>query len=465
MGSRLATAAFNYGLFWALSRLVPTETLGGFSLLMNIFLMVQLLPLLGLTTPLIRRIATLPEESPVEITNAFAFAAPVSILLASMVGLWGTFTYDKEMSIAFWLVAASMLPTGWTTVAEAALVGKEQVAVVARVNFIESLLRTIFAVASIWLGHGLIGVFTVFFILRILAASLYAAHSSISFPRLRLWSWKLQKRNWAEVPVFFSIALVAALASRLDIITLSHFRGLHDVALYSASSRLYDAAQIIPTVLALVVLPTLARQFISARHQFSITLGLSVKISLIIGLGAALFTASFAQPIINLLYPPDIADSAPVLQWLIFAAIITTVDVVLSSTMLAASAQRHDLHSLSCGLLVLVLSLAVLGPRFGPVGAAAAVVLGLCARVCMRLRWAIRELGLAAPWLQLLKLAIAVTVGIAAMKTTMPHGALVSAIAALGSYVLAVIAMGTLGRHPLKELRDDILILTSRTQS
>lgn len=464
MGSRVATAALNYGLFWALSRTMSTELVGGFSLLMNVVLMVQLLQLLGLTVPLMRRVATDAGSLAVEVTNAFAFAVPVSLALALAVGASGHLSHGPALLTAFWLVAASLLPTAWTIVAETALVGRERMVDVARVNFMEALLRTALTVVVVKLGYGLSGAFLVFLGLRVAAALVYAAHPMIPLPRLRLWQWALQKRNWQEVPVFLSIALVAALVSRLDVITLSYLRDLHDVATYAAASRLYDAAQMLPTVMALIVLPTLSRQFVSAHDQFRITVGLAVRITLMVGLALAIVAAALAQPVIDFLYRPDMADAGPVLRWLIFSAVLMFVDVILSSTMLAAKAQKDDLHALGIGLLTLALALAVLIPRFGPTGAAAAVTLGLCARLLMRLLWAVRSLGLPPPWLTLLRLSIACGAGLTVLHYASRFGALAGAGAGLLAYMGAVVLSGELGRHPLRALRTDIALLTQHGQ-
>jgi|GEM_PF-1063118 len=460
MGSRLATAALSYGLFWALSRMMGASQLGGFSLLMNIFLMAQLLPLLGLSIPLMRRIATKTEDTAVEVTNAFVFALPVSVVLALCIGAWGQVSNQRELAPLFWLVGASLLPTAWTVVAEVALLGQDRLTDVARINFFEALLRTLLSVTSVHMGLGLEGVFVIFLGLRCVAVLLYLRHPSIPLPRPGHWRWSLQKRNWREVPVFFGIALVAALVSRLDVLTLSHLRGLDEVAVYAAASRLYDAAQMLPTVTALLILPALSRQFIVSRDHLSVTLLMAVRLSLTFGLGLALFASAFAQPVIDLLYRADMAGAAGALRWLIFAAVIMVADVILSSTMLAAKAQTQDLRSLSLGLFALVLALAALVPRFGSNGTSAAVMLGLAVRVAVRLRWAVRDLDMPSPWLHLARLAAACAAGLCVLAVMRPHGAVATASCALLAYAVVVVLSGGLGKEPLKGLRADIALLT-----
>lgn len=461
MGARLGTAALNYGLFWCLSRRLGTEALGGFSLLMNMFLMLQTLPLLGLAIPLWRRAATTPRHLPREVSNAFAFGLPVALLIGAGVGVFGQASYGVPMHLPFWLMAASLLPTAWTIVAESSLLGMERVSDVARVNFLESLARSGLTLAAVWLGWGLVGVFAVFLLLRCAAALGYLVHPSMPRPSTRLLSMTMQRRNLAEVPVFLSIAVVTAAASRLDLIVLAHLRGLHDVATYSAASRLYDATLIIPTVTALVLLPTLARQFESAREQFRVTLEIAVRVSLGLGLGVALGVAAVAQPIIDLLYRPEIGSAAPVLRWLIFGSVLMLVDTILSSTMLAAKAQAQDLRSLVVAFAVLVPGLLSLPVGFGPAGAAAAVVLALTVRVMWRLRWAARALELR-PWLGIVRLAASALAGVAGMLAGLQVSPLAALAGGLLAYAAAVLATGVFGRRPWRGLRSELARLGGR---
>ncbi|RZM03659.1 MAG: hypothetical protein EOP73_04860 [Variovorax sp.] len=459
MGARLAIALINYGLFWALTRLVDVPVLGGFSLLMNIFFLLQLLPLLGLAVPVMRRAATHPEALADEISNAFYFALPVALAIALGVGAWGGYSHAADLAPSFWLIGLSLVPTAWTIVAEAVLVGQEKFGDITRVVFIECLLRSVLALVAIGLGGGLTGVFVAMLLMRFVAAALYARHPGLSLPRWQRVTRALQRRNWQDVPVFLGIAIVTALVTRLDVIVLSSLRDLNEVAVYAAASRLYEASLMVPTVMALVLMPVLARHFTVSRERFGPTLDVVVRTTLVAGLALALPASALSGWVIGVLYPPEMAGAAPVLGWLAFASALMITDVVLSSTMIAANAQKMDLRCLAVGLAGLVAGLCVCIPLWGATGAALAVVAGLLARTVWRLRWSRREFALPPTGFLLARLALAGGCGIAALRWAAVHGAVAAAAASFVAFGFAAVLLGVWGRHPLARLRADVALL------
>ncbi|MBS0342917.1 MAG: polysaccharide biosynthesis C-terminal domain-containing protein [Proteobacteria bacterium] len=462
MGGRLATAALNYGLFWVLARKMDAGALGAFSLLTSVFLILSQMSMLGLSVALVRRAAVSVGDLPAEVSNALAFAAPISVALMLGVGACGHLSRHEEFVPAYWLVGLSLLPSAWILVAECTLLGRERVRDVTRVNFVESLFRTILSIAIVHLGHGLDGVFLAFLAGRCLSAVIYVFHPSIPVPRLGQWSAALQRRNWNEVPVFLGIAVVAALVTRLDVIVLYQTRDLRDVAIYAAASRLYDAAQMLPSVAALVIMPVLARQYVDAPERIPGTLSLTLRAGLTAGLGLTVPAAAFARPVIGLLYRPDMAGAADVLVWLTLAAAVMTIDVVLSSTMQAVRAQEDDLRALTVGLVALAVALVMLVPKFGPSGAALAINIGLTARVVMRLRWARRTLSLPSPWLYMTQAAMACAVGLGVVFATLGRGPAVAAFSGLAAYVGAAALSGALGKNFLHDFRAGMALLGRR---
>lgn len=452
LGARLLMAVLNYGLFWLLSHRLAATELGGYSLLMNVFYLLQTLPLLGLSTPLARRVATEPEQLRAEMSTAAAVALPVSLLIALGCGLTGQLLYPTALHTAFWLLAASLLPSAWLLVAEVSLIGREQMSLVARVQCLEALGRTAGSAVVVALGGGLELLFTVFLGGRLLSMLIYRLNSPLPSPRLRDVSATLWRRNWSEVPVFLGIAVLAAVGGRIDLIVLSRLAGLEQAGIYAAASRLYDAALMLPTIAAMVILPALSRLYQSDRQRFADVLGQSLRACLAVGLAIALGVAALSQPLIELLYAPQLHDAGGLLRWLIFGAVLMTLDQILSSTMIAAHAQAEDLRTLVIAVLALGLLLLLGISLAGPLGAAIAVPTALLARVGWRLRWLLRHHpspGLAS---QLARTALAALCAGVVLIATLPHGPLLALAATLSTYGLSAFALGVLQRKHLNFL-------------
>ena len=462
MSGRLATAAVNYGLFWHLARTVDAPTLGGFSLLMSLFLIISLLPMLGVSTPFMRRMSVSADAIPLEVSNAIVFSAPIVLVLLTCIGCWGQISSHQDLRRAYWMVAATLIPGAWIVVAECTLLAQERIRDITRANLLEVLIRTALAIVAIHFGYGIDGVIAAILVSRCACACIYLIHPCVPLPRLRLVSMTVQRRNWGEVPIYLGIAVVAGLVARLDVVMVSYLRSLSDAATYAAASRLYEAAQMLPTVTALVVMPVLARRHVHAPESIPETLALAVRLSLALGLGAAVFVSALAQPLVNLVYRPEMAGAGPVLGCLAFAAALMVDDVILSWAMIATNAQTADLHSLAIGLAVLAAALLVLVPAFGPTGAAAAVTLGVAVRVAMRLRWAVRALGLPSPWPSLARLAVACAAAGWTESITRGHGAVVAGLSGLAAYVATATLSGEMGHRFAQDLRSGAALFVQR---
>lgn len=467
LGARLAMAVLNYGLFWQLSHRLDGAQLGGFSLLMNLFYMLQSLPLLGLSAPFARRTATHPEGLPSEFSNAWVFALPVAGVLALGTGGVGLWAYPQALHAAFWLLAVALLPTAWVLVCESALLGSERMSLVARVQCLESLGRVLLMGAAVWQGWGLTGLFVIFLVLRCFTAAIYAWHPVVPRMQWALVSRALWWRNWREVPVFMGIALLSVTASRVDLIVLAKLDGLEAAGLYAAAARLYEAALMLPTIAAMVMLPALSRLFVGDGPQFRRMLGQALRWSLAGGLAIALLVAALSPWLIGLLYADHLQGAALLLPCLIFGAVLMTLDQILSSTMTAARAQGQDLRAMALGVLVLLLALAGLIPLYGPLGAAMAVPLGLLLRVLWRLRWAGRALGLDGLGRTLGRTSLAGGLGVLVLSLVHAAGwgVLASAVLAPLAYLLGAQLLGVIPRQAWLQARQQLSRLVPRQAS
>ena len=390
---RVGLAGLTFALFWLLSHHLNTAQLGGFSLLMNTFFMIQFLPVLGMTMPLIRRVAAEPETAALESSNSFFFALPIAAALGAAVASVG-FWYDEEgLGLPFALLGLSMLPTAWTVVAECILIGRERVHGIAGVNLLEAMGRLIGAWFAIRWNVGLTGVFVVFACMRCAAALAYLLNPHLPAP-----TWTQVKRAalrsyLSQAPTYLSLTVVTGLCARVDIILLSKLLSLRDAGIYAAAARLSDAALMVPTMAAIVIFPTQSRLFAEDRAGFARLLEHAVRWSLIAGFAMALLVVAVSPALIHRIYTSNLSQSSSLLQILILGSAVMVVDQLLSTTMLAAEAQHADLRSMSIGLVVLTLLLVVFTQMFGLLGAAIAPPVAVLTRVLYRLHWAEGELS------------------------------------------------------------------------
>lgn len=451
LGARLVMAAVNFGLFWALSHSFDMTSLGTYSLLMNLFFMTLGLPLLGLSVPLERRAAAEPDTLAREVSNALVIALPMGALLGVALGAYGQLTHEAAVALPFWLLGAAVWVSAATLVAESALLGREQMAFIARAQCGEAVLRTVLALAAVWAGGGLTAVMLVFLLLRVGITLIYFSSPRMPRPVAALVDRTVFRRNLAELPVFFGIASVVGIVSRLDLLVLDHLEGKTQVAIYTVAARLYEASLMLPTAVALVLLPALARLFAADERRFTISLVVMLQGVMWIGMPVALAVAALAEPLMTLLYPASYLPAADILRWLMLAALLTAVDQVMSSAMLASQSQHADLHSMLVSMGALCLGFVLLIPLFGPLGVDIAVAGSLVARVAWRLRWAFGRLaprGLAAELAKAISSGLA---GVAGLVLGLAHSPWLALALAWLALAAGAGLSGHLSRHPVRD--------------
>lgn len=384
---RLGVAACGFGLFWLLSHHLSSTELGGFSVLMNAFLLLQGLPLLGLGVHVIREVAANADRTEREIGHATFFAMPVSALLCIGLLIHAWLFADTALRWPLVLLGVSMLPSAWVLVCESVLIGQQKLQALTTITLLESTWRVLGAAASVWQGWGLTGVFLFFLVGRLIAAGAYARHAGLPSPK---WSSVTADGLLAYLklaPTYLTIALVTAVCSRIDMIALSQVRRLDEVGVYAAAAKLYEASLMVSTMALMIVYPMLSRLYASDQAAFWSALVRCLRWALLMGAPLVLLGMAASPLLVHALYAPYLWSATPVLQALLIAAWLMAMDQLLSATMLAAQAQQHDLRAMVIGLLTLLALLWPLSHQLGAVGTAWAVVAALAVRVVARLVW------------------------------------------------------------------------------
>jgi O-antigen/teichoic acid export membrane protein len=392
---RLATALLSLSLFWYLARVRGASELGEFALLLGIYAFFQQMPLLGLHLLLVKDIAADAATGAHHLANGLAFAGAASLVLCAGIGLAGTWLYADALAAPIWLVAFTLLPTAVVVVAETYLVARQNVQLYAGVNIAETALRVIASVVALRAGYGLVALTAIFLCGRILAAGAYLALSDVArLARAGRVTAAALREYLLAAPILLGILLLTSTLARFDILLLSALAPARDVGLYSAAYKFYEVALFVPSIIAVVLFPSLAASQREHPERFESSVGQCLWVLVLAGAPCAIALAAAAPLLVGAAFGNEYEVAAPVLQILAGCAVLVALDQVLAIVLLVHGRQDLDLAVLAVAAAFYVVALAVLIPPWGYVGAAIATALATGAQLGARIHCVRSRLGM-----------------------------------------------------------------------
>ncbi len=391
---RLGSALIAFVLFWFLARAGDAAFLGAYAFLLGIFAFLQQLPLLGLHLAVVRDISADRESAPIIVANLGTLGLLAALVMGLGVALVGLGFYPQDMHMAFMLLGLSMVPTAWTSLSEAILIGRQEMGAVAGVNLAEAVWRAVASALVFEWGAGLGGLFVVFLFGRFAAALYYWLSPRIPRWRAHLLDWRRLRGDLAAGPVFLGITVLSAAISRFDIFFLSRLGSFSDVGIYAIAARMYEAALMAPSVIAAVLYPVFSRAAGAERRAMSAMLAKSVYWIFVLAVPGSVSVLLLAHPLISGIFGGSYAAAAAALQVLMGALLLVTLNQVLTLALLACGEQRCDLYSLLAAALANVLLLSILVPSMGLLGAAWAVLGTMLVQLGMRYGYVRLRLGM-----------------------------------------------------------------------
>jgi len=159
----------------------------------------------------------------------------------------------------------------------------------------------------------------------------------------------------------------------LDILVLSKFSNFSEVAVYSAAQRL-----VWPTLMALSAVgatfyPVIASYWPHAREQFEQTCQRGLDTMFLLA-GVALSSLFAGAPFYMGLLGHKLSSGYPVLRVLAVLALIKAITGTIGPILYIVRAQKHALRFIAVALMVKLIAIAVVAPRFGYMGVAVAAL-------------------------------------------------------------------------------------------
>jgi O-antigen/teichoic acid export membrane protein len=236
---------------------------------------------------------------------------------------------------------------------------------------------------------------------------------------------------------------------------LSKLCGDAAVGIYSAPLRLVMGLGFASLAISGAVYPVMSRLFVIDSHRFTRSVELSLRYVLALVLPVVVLGGVLARPVTILLYGRAYLASVPVLRMLLFWVAAAGLNSLLSNYFFAISRPKVITLQSAAALVVNIAANLLLIPTWGAFGAATAIVLAEVGSLVflfvqqLRTANAVRVTPLLAfAGRGAMALLPATAVAVVAARWHV----LVGVVAGLALYVLALVAIGGIGREEWKLL-------------
>lgn len=346
--------------------------MGKYSLMTTVFILGQNCISLGFPVFITRETA----KSPIHASQYYVNSCIVSLGLLSIIlillcpSLW-FLTEDIEIQFSLQLILLSLIPSVFTIYAEAVLLGLERTEGFVFITVIENILRVVSSTFFVFFGYGVIAIATITLILRLISCFFLLSTMSKSGVRFTFhMNTILCKELLQQIPVLGSIPIVNALYSRADVLLITWMRGLSDVGLYSASTRLVDLARLLPMAYGRALYPLISRLYSQRQEEFQQAFINASRTLLLVMFCMAIILSGLADYFIVWLYGATFQEAAMVLRLLAWTIIPYSLACILAQILFSTNHQVLDLRVNIIATLVSIGLNMLIIPLWGAMGAA-----------------------------------------------------------------------------------------------
>lgn len=384
--ARVTGMVFSFLLFVLLSRQSP-EHAGTFKTVLTYIVIAEFLSMLGLHRWLAAEISTLKEKrwAIFWATNVFTFFVSL-LLMAIYVAIANTEIYDDSIKRGLILGALAVIPSGVSACTMSALIGIGQSQLLGRLNLIENLCRCSIAIGLVYLNSPVSYVIGVFVVTRWLIAA-------YGFLKLKTaldgHSWEVDqaliKKIKQAAPKFALIIAAFLLLRNAGLLMIPAITGLTEAATFAIAYQLFDLILIVPSVLAMTSINLFSNKAVASKaslNRVASQLALIMAISLF---PLIAITCFLAPQFIRFLYGDQYTNGANILVFLMLAAGLMMIDMVLSQIMQARKDYDNDMLSVTVAGICAGILTYLLTQQQGALGASIALAIAILINIGMRL--------------------------------------------------------------------------------
>ena len=245
--------------------------LGGYAVSMTFYYIMQMLPLLGLTSYVMREVARHPQHAGDYFNTVGLMSICGCIIVDIAVFLSLPYTnYSNELTQSIHVVGLLIFPGILVFIAEIIFMSLNDAKPIAIIAVIENLARVLLSVTVLILDPSLSALIWVYAATRTasLIAYIIILVKKNHLKRLGIPNWPLFHQTLVVLPSFLIGAVLFIILSRMDFLVLSLYESITEIAYYAVSFRLYDLGILFLTAIIMAIFPWVSKKFLGSSVHY-----------------------------------------------------------------------------------------------------------------------------------------------------------------------------------------------------
>ena len=295
---------------------------------------------LGTRNYLVRESVVEPAKAPGLIGTALILRIVLSPLLIAGAIVYGELVHwHGDARTVLYLATAATLFVQIAEPLQAGFQATERMEYLAYSDIISKSGQGLVGIVVVLLGAGTVGVTACWAVMTgiVVLLNLYWLHGLVRI-KLRTNVAKMVALAKASLP-YWAFGLFFMLYLWIDFVMLSLLTTDEVVGWYAVPTRLFQTLMFLPVAVATAWLPHFVRGFEESDERLKEAARQPVELVLLLSLPIAAFTAATADPVINLLYGSDYANSVPVMAILGLCIPAMYMNIMLSQVLIAMNRQ------------------------------------------------------------------------------------------------------------------------------
>jgi len=411
--ARLLVPALNLALVVGIARLGGVESLGSYTVLVTLFLILENVKTLGLTSMLVRDVAA-DAHAALAVYSSLVRISLIGAVLCVPIMVGGA-TFANGVHPASVLPASIMafglFPSAYALVNDALFLALGRARYSTAIALGENLLRLTASLVIVFLFHGgILWLAAIYAFTRMAAAA--AGHWVIR-NRLHLRPpkacMKMIGETLRQAPAFLTIFVSPIVLFKMDVVLLGIVRGDYEAGIYGAAARLLSVCLILPDGFLTASFATLSRllgsgALLAFRELIERTIqGLGAGLTGVAALGCVAGRFFLVG-----LYGHEFSSAVPLLELLLWSLTPFAINRALGDALVAQGRQDLLARIVLAGTAASIVLYLVLIHFFGSIGAAWAFLLSSTLFCCISAIFVCRRLDIArlAPVIRTMGVAI-----------------------------------------------------------